>query len=189
MPSAAASSSTGSIASPRVVLARLALEAALAVPGVVAGEAGRHNLRVTVVSAGIPLRGVSVTAERGGRYAVDLCLVARMTPLIPLADAVRRRVIASAARQGLADQLGTIDVEFAQVLAPGEDRPAAGGALTPRAGGPARGGLAAGGGGAPRRCGRAAECRLCAAGGRPASRPARRRGPSMILLAHALVRL
>jgi len=125
MPSAAASSSTASVASPRVVLARLALEAALAVPGVVAGEAGIHNLRVTVDPAGIWLRGVSVTAQRDGRYAVDLRLVARMTPLIPLADAVRRRVIASAARQWLGDQLGAINVEFARVFAPGEDQPAA----------------------------------------------------------------
>jgi len=130
MPSAAGSRSTASVASPRISLARIALEAALAVPEIVAGDAGSHNLRVTVDSAGIWLRGVSVTAQRDGRYAVDLRLVARMTPLIPLADAVRRRVIASAARQGLADQLGTIDVEFAQVLAPGEDRPAAAESLT-----------------------------------------------------------
>lgn len=125
MPSAASSPSTASVASPRVALACLALEAALAVPEIVAGEAGIHNLRVTVDPAGRWLRGVSVIAERDGRYAVDLCLVARMTPLIPLAEAVRRRVIASSARQGLADQVGSINVEFARVLAPGEDWPVA----------------------------------------------------------------
>ncbi len=108
--------------SPRVRLARLALEAALAAPNVVAAEAGLHGMRVTADPPGGVLRGVSVISEGGGRYAVDLCLVACVAPLVPLGEEVRRRVQASAQRNGLADQLGTVSVEFAGVLTPAEVR-------------------------------------------------------------------
>jgi hypothetical protein len=106
--------------SPRVRLARLALEAALAAPNVVAAEAGLHGMRVTADPARGVLRGVSVTAEGCGRYAVDLCLVACVAPLVALGEEVRRRVQASAHRNGLADQLSTVSVEFARVLTPAE---------------------------------------------------------------------
>ena len=117
MPSASAASQLAlSADSSRVRLARLALEAALAVPNVVAAEAGLHGMRVIADPAGGVLRGVSVTADGGGRYAVDLCLVACLAPLVPLGEEVRRRVQASAQRNGLADQLSTVSVEFARVL-------------------------------------------------------------------------
>ena len=125
MPSASAASQLAlSAGSSRVRLARLALEAALAVPNVVAAEAGLHGMRVTADPPGGVLRGVSVTAEGGGRYAVDLCLVACVAPLVPLGEEVRRRVQASAQRNGLADQLSTVSVEFARVLTPAEVREA-----------------------------------------------------------------
>lgn len=110
--------------SSRVRLARLALEAALAVPNVVAAEAGLHGMRVIADPAGGVLRGVSVTADGGGRYAVDLCLVACLAPLVPLGEEVRRRVQASAQRNGLAGQLSTVSVEFARVLTLAEVREA-----------------------------------------------------------------
>jgi hypothetical protein len=110
--------------SPRVRLARLALEAALAAPNVVAAEPGVHGMRVTADPPGGVLRGVSVISEGGGRYAVDLCLVACVAPLVPLGEEVRRRVQASAQRNGLADQLSTVSVEFARVLTPAEAREA-----------------------------------------------------------------
>jgi hypothetical protein len=113
-----------SAASPRVRLARLALEAALAAPNVVAAEAGLQGMRVTADPAGGVLRGVSVISEGGGRYGVDLCLVACVAPLVPLGDEVRRRVQASAQRNGLADQLGSVNVEFARLLTPAEAREA-----------------------------------------------------------------
>ena len=113
-----------SVDSDRVRLARLALEAALAVPNVVAAEAGLHGMRVTADPPGGVLRGVSVISEGGGRYAVDLCLVACVAPLVPLGEEVRRRVQASAQRNGLADQLSTVSVEFARVLTPAEVREA-----------------------------------------------------------------
>ena len=125
MPSASAASQLAlSADSSRVRLARLALEAALAVPNVVAAEAGLHGMRVIADPAGGVLRGVSVTADGGGRYAVDLCLVACLAPLVPLGEEVRRRVQASAQRNGLADQLSTVSVEFARVLTPAEVREA-----------------------------------------------------------------
>jgi hypothetical protein len=109
-----------SVDSDRVRLARLALEAALAAPNVVAAEAGLHGMRVTANPPGGVLRGVSVISEGGGRYAVDLCLVACVAPLVALGEEVRRRVQASAQRNGLADQLSTVSVEFARVLTPAE---------------------------------------------------------------------
>ena len=125
MPSASAASQLAlSADSSRVRLARLALEAALAVPNVVAAEAGLHGMRVITDPAGGVLRGVSVTADGGGRYAVDLCLVACLAPLVPLGEEVRRRVHASAQRNGLADQLSTVSVEFARVLTLAEVREA-----------------------------------------------------------------
>src|SRR5450755_2053821 len=125
MPSASAASQLVlSADSPRVRLARLALEGALAVPNVVAAEAGLHGMRVIADPPGGVLRGVSVTADGGGRYAVDLCLVACLAPLVPLGEEVRRRVQAGAQRNGLADQLSTVSVEFARVLTPAEAREA-----------------------------------------------------------------
>ena len=121
MPSVSAASQLAlSAGSSRVRLARVALEAALAVPNVVAAEGGLHGMRVMTDPAGGVLRGVSVTADGGGRYAVDLCLVACLAPLVPLGEEVRRRVQASAQRHGLADQLSTVSVEFARVLTPAE---------------------------------------------------------------------
>jgi hypothetical protein len=113
-----------SVDSPRVRLARFALEAALAAPNVVAAEAGLHGMRVTADPPGGVLRGVSVISVGGGRYAVDLCLVACVAPLVPLGEEVRRRVQASAQRNGLAEQLSTVSVEFARVLTPAEVREA-----------------------------------------------------------------
>ena len=66
------------------------------------------------------LGGVSVVAEADGCYAVDLCLVAGIVPLIELADEVRRRVRARAGRDGVADRVGVVNVQFARVLSDAE---------------------------------------------------------------------
>jgi hypothetical protein len=108
--------SAASATSPRVGLARLALDAALALPDVVAGEAGPHGLRVTADESGGLLRGVSVTAEGEGRYAVDLRLVAHVVPLVALAGEIQRRVRARADREGLGDRLGAVNVEFGRLI-------------------------------------------------------------------------
>ncbi len=121
MPSASLARSPGANApGPRVRLARLALASALRLPDVVGGEAGPAGLRVTADAPGGLLRGVSVTAQADGRYAVDLRLVVAMVPLAALADEVRRRVQASAERERLDGELGVVNVEFARVLTPEE---------------------------------------------------------------------
>ena len=91
-------------------------------PDVLGAEAGVHGVHVTADPPAGPLRGVSVIAQADGRYAVDLRLVARMVPLVALGEEVRRRVQASAGRGGLADRLGTVNVEFARLLTPDEAR-------------------------------------------------------------------
>ena len=104
----------------RLRLAQLALEAASAVSAVVEADAGTHGLCVTAdPSAGL-LRGVSVIAQADGRYAVDLCLVAGIVPLLELGDEVRSRVRARVQRERLAAQLGEVNVEFVSVLSAGE---------------------------------------------------------------------
>ena len=110
--------------SPRVELARVALEAALALPDVVEADAGPHGVRVTADRVRGVLRGVSVTADGEGRYAVDLRLVAVMVPLVPLAEEIRRRVRMRAARAGLDEQLGAVNVEFGRLVTEEELREA-----------------------------------------------------------------
>ncbi|MBV9415441.1 MAG: hypothetical protein JO363_10735 [Solirubrobacterales bacterium] len=104
----------------RVALARLALDVASAMPGVAGTDAGPGGLCVTADPPFGVLRGVSVIAQPDGRYEVDLCLVARMVPLLSLGEDIRQRLRARAAREGLAGQLGTVNVEFSQALSAGE---------------------------------------------------------------------
>jgi hypothetical protein len=108
--------------SPRVRLARLALDSALAVEGVVAGHAGPHGVG-TVEDAGRHLRGVTAAALPGGRYEVGLHLVAAPVPLRPLAERVRERVHRAAARLALEDRLGPVNVAFEDLLDPAEAGP------------------------------------------------------------------
>lgn len=102
--------------SPRVSLARLALETALAVSGVVRADAGPHGMCATPDPSKGLLRGASVCALADGRYGVDLCLVAGIVPLLELAEEVRSKVQARVQREGLSAQLGEVNVEFVRVL-------------------------------------------------------------------------
>lgn len=112
----------------RLEVAELALEAALGVPDVLAGDAGEDGLRVTAAAPDRVLRGVSAVAQADGRYCVDLRLIAGLVPLFELGDEVRRRVRHAAAEAGLAGCVGEVNVEFSSVsigkdlaaLAPGE---------------------------------------------------------------------
>jgi len=104
----------------RVALARLALDVASGMPGVAGTDAGPGGLCVTADPPFGVLRGVSVIAQPDGRYEVDLCLVARMVPLLSLGEAIRRQLRTRAGREGLASQLGTVNVEFSQALSAGE---------------------------------------------------------------------
>jgi hypothetical protein len=123
----------------RLTLARLALDVVSMMPGIAGTDAGPGGLCVIADPPFGVLRGVSVIAQPDGRYEVDLCLVARMVPLLSLGEDIRRRLRARAAREGLADQLGTINVEFAQALSAGETmvevlRPEKAGAEAPQVG-------------------------------------------------------
>lgn len=115
-PTAAASGSV------RVQLARVALDAALAVDGVLAPDAGPGGHHVTVSGATI-LRGVGVAAEPQGRYSVDLGLSVRLVPLPALAEAVRERVTRAVRLAGLSEVLGTTNVAFHDLV--GDDELAA----------------------------------------------------------------
>ena len=103
--------------STRVRMARLALETALAVPGVAGGHGGRMGLAFTN-DAGERLQGVIATALPGGKVGLELHLVADLVPLYPLADAVRERVTGAAAAAGLAGALGPVDVAIDDVVDP-----------------------------------------------------------------------
>jgi len=99
----------------RARLATLALDAALAVDGIVAADAGPRGMHVTAMEGRV-LRGVRVAAEPGGRYSVDLGLQALLEPLEPLAERVRGSVRRSAESDGTADRLGAVTVTFHDVL-------------------------------------------------------------------------
>jgi uncharacterized alkaline shock family protein YloU len=100
----------------RVRVARAALEAALAMPGVLGSDAGPSRGRVTADPDSGPLIGVLVTAQSDGRYAVDLSLVADMVPLPALAEKVRAHVRKRVDREQLGTVLGAVNVEFASVV-------------------------------------------------------------------------
>lgn len=99
----------------RVRLGRLALEAALAVPGVVRGDAGRVGLAFTN-DGGERLEGVVATVLADGRIGLELHLETELVPLPALGDAVRSAVVRSA---GASDRLGPVDVRFEDVSEPG----------------------------------------------------------------------
>jgi hypothetical protein len=105
--------------SERAQLARLALDAALRVDGVVSSHTGPTGMRVTS-DRGERLPGVLVTALPTGEYGVELHLVTDVVPLHELADRVRSRVARAASSAGLAHVLGPVDVTIEDVVIPGE---------------------------------------------------------------------
>ena len=104
-------------ASERVRLARLALDAALGVEGVVSSDAGPLGAWVTA-DGEERLPGVVVTALAGGGYGAELHLVTAVVPLLPLADRVRSEVERAASSAGLADVLGPVGVAIEDVVVP-----------------------------------------------------------------------
>lgn len=101
----------------RVRLARLASEAALETPGVLSLHAPRGGVLATQ-DGDVVLGGVVCAAEADGRFGVHLYLAVRPVPLRKLAERVRDRVEAAAAKQGLREQLGAVDVEIRDVAEP-----------------------------------------------------------------------
>ena len=101
-----------SAGSERFRLARLARDAALAVPGVVGTDTGPIGMMITV-GAGERLEGVLCVATRDGGYEVTLRLICRMVPLPALSDAVRAAVTRAAAGAGIA--LDSFNVHIAAI--------------------------------------------------------------------------
>lgn len=104
------------VSTPRSRLARVALEAATALPEVAAGVRGRQRVWATADAGGL-LEGVVAVAGPDGRFDVELHLVAQWPfgSLFELADQVRVRVRRAAARVDLDGILGSITVGFEDV--------------------------------------------------------------------------
>jgi hypothetical protein len=102
--------------SPRSRLARVALEAACALPEVAVGVRGARRVWATV-DAGEILEGVVATARPDARFDVELHLVAQWPfgSLFELADQVRTRVQRAATRGQLDGILGQVTVAFEDV--------------------------------------------------------------------------
>jgi hypothetical protein len=99
--------------SPRIALAALARDTALAVAGVVALDAGIGGLFVTA-GGGERVPGVRCLAAPEGGYDVALRLVCRLVPLHPLAETVRRAVATAATAAHL--ELATVTITVADVV-------------------------------------------------------------------------
>lgn len=108
--------------SPRARLARLAGEAALGAPGVVALSTGPGGQWVAA-DRGERLTGVGAAARSDGRYDVRVAVtVAEPTrPLGELAEAIRERLVAAAGDEGLAAELGAVDVAIADIVSREEE--------------------------------------------------------------------
>lgn len=104
-------------ASKRVELARLALTQALSVDAVLHATAGPLGTRSTL-DGRERLGGVTAAALSDGRYGVTLHLVVHVVPLRPLAHRIRARIERGAARAGLENALGPIDIVFEDVAEP-----------------------------------------------------------------------
>jgi hypothetical protein len=104
-------------ASPRAELARVALEAAVGVQGVVAGNAGPAGQYVTDYG-GVRLAGVVAAAQGAGRFSVDLFLTAELVPLRELAERLPAVVAEAATKAQLGNRLGSVTVSFLDVEHP-----------------------------------------------------------------------
>ncbi|HZO79057.1 MAG TPA: hypothetical protein VFB39_13525 [Solirubrobacteraceae bacterium] len=89
-------------------------------PGVVGTDPGPGALCVTADPEDGVMRGVSVIAQADNRYEVNLCLNAKLVPLLELGEAVASAVGRRVKREGLGALLGEVHVEFAQVLTEAE---------------------------------------------------------------------
>lgn len=103
--------------SPRTGLARVALEAAVAVDGVAAGNAGPTGQYVTSWG-GVRLAGVVATAQGAGCFSVDLFLTAELVPLHELGECLLVVVGEAVREAGLGDRLGNVSVSFLDVEHP-----------------------------------------------------------------------
>ncbi len=91
----------GATAPNDVTLARAALDATRAVPGVAGISRGRYAIARTFGLGGETVEGVQLTHGDDG-LRVEVHVVARLVPIPPLADAVRAAIATTVARAGVA---------------------------------------------------------------------------------------
>ena len=101
---------SATVPTPRIRLARAALEAALGVPGVTRAVGGAGHV---TWDGQVTLEGVLVVAAGPGVYDVSLRLATAPLPLHPIALAVRDAVEKAAER--IEARPGRIDVTFADL--------------------------------------------------------------------------
>jgi hypothetical protein len=106
------------VESDRVGLARAALAAALAVPGVVGVDSGPYEAFVTEAPRGERLPGVTCVAAPGGGYDVSLRLIAGLVELHPLGERIRTAVVRASVVAGVV--VRTVSVHFAEIAAVGD---------------------------------------------------------------------
>jgi len=106
---------SAAVPTPRIRLARAALDAALGVPGVTRAVAGAGHV---TWDGQVTLDGVLVVAAGPDVYDVSLRLPTVPLPLHPMSQGVRIAVERAAAR--IDARPGRIDVTFADLDAPGE---------------------------------------------------------------------
>jgi hypothetical protein len=103
--------------SERLRLARLAREAALRVPGVVATDTGPMGLFITV-GEGQRLEGVVCVAAPGDGYELSLRLVCGLVSLPALGQRVQAAVLAAGARVEI--PVASVSVHIAEIVDPEE---------------------------------------------------------------------
>ena len=90
-----------------VALAQAALIAARALPGVAGISRGRYAIARTFGLGGTVVEGVQLTSDEEG-LRIEIHVVVRLVPLVPLADALRGAV--ATALEGLGARVSAVDV-------------------------------------------------------------------------------
>ncbi|MBA2566876.1 MAG: hypothetical protein ACR2IN_05615 [Thermoleophilaceae bacterium] len=94
-------------------MARLALDAARSLDGVVDSTSGRGRWVTPDRNGVVP--GAIAVVRADGRFDVELHLVADLVPLHPLGERIRDRVERDARVAGVADLIGPVHVAFEDV--------------------------------------------------------------------------
>ncbi len=94
-------------------VARLALDAARALDGVIDGTSGRG--RWVTPDRSDPVSGAIAVVRADGRFDVELHLVAGLVPLHPLGERIRDRIDKDARKAGVDGLIGPVNIAFEDV--------------------------------------------------------------------------
>lgn len=94
-------------------VARLALDAARALDGVVDATSGRG--RWVTPDRSDPVAGAVAVVRADGRFDVELHLVAGLVPLHPLGERIRDRIEREARKAGVSELVGPVNIAFEDV--------------------------------------------------------------------------